>query len=216
MHDSLKGFLHCVGFVSIRDFFKSAYVWTRAFLLLYSFVLLSGFGLDWLGIADLHVAGKPGKLLAYALWLVILIWGVKNRKSVFAELEGIFAGLKDLPGWALALMFGAFAVMVASFAWLPWWAGWGVILAVFMFVFFIDQLDKLSQKYVPPNIDALVSMPREGSVAISNELDRQLRHCLRIAHEYVPPRYSWQEQAEEMRDAIVTLVEFSKARDEDW
>ena len=99
---------------------------------------------------------------------------------------------------------------------MPWWAAWGVILAVLMFLFYIDQLDELSQKYVPPNIDALVSMPREGSVAISNELDRQLRHCLRIAHEYVPPRYSWQEQAEEMRDAIVELVEFSKARDEDW
>ena len=122
MNNSLKDFLHCVGFVSIRDFFKSAYVWTRVFLLLYSFVLLSGFGLDWFGF-DREVFNREVnesallQLGMYALALVVLIWGVKNRKSVFAELEGIFAGLKDLPGWALALMFGGAAVMVASSAW---------------------------------------------------------------------------------------------------
>ena len=215
MQGSLKEFLGRLGRVSIAEALKTSYGCAVVFAVVYALVLLFGIGGQWAWGAALDGLGISERVVTYFVVLLVLIWTLKNRKMFLGDLAEVFAALRDAPRWLFVLNLTFLALVLASFKWLPWWLAWAVVLALVMGEYFVQRLDELSRKYAPSRREELENVEVCASAAISaEELRNALDEVLHIAHDYVPPTYSWQEQATEMRDALLKLAEIVSANKE--
>jgi hypothetical protein len=121
-----------------------------AFLFLYIPVVVFGSAANFTPAA----IGVPQKALSVVLWILLAVIGFKNRRTLWSSFRNWVARLghdlvdaKHLPTWLFVLATIYVVGSVAAWAWLPWWAGYGLWLGMTVAIPVLEEVERLGQQY---------------------------------------------------------------------